>query len=118
MTYHELGRLENPEQPLHMLEIQDKYGDEYHMLTSDQRQELCDAYADVKKTQRKLTNPTAKGAIADVTNTCRSVETIVRCINITSKGLTFKHLSSLMTFAFGLASSRSCVLSVAQLIST
>lgn len=83
LTYH-VG--DNPES-VSLLEIQERYADEYDELSREEKKDLVRNFAEEKRDTKKLARPTARGRIQDVTNIASNMRQLVRIIIFSPRSL-------------------------------
>lgn len=73
--------LDDDAEPLSLLEIQERYAEEYDELTREEKRTLVHEFASEKK-EEKVTHTTARGRIQDVTNIAHNMRQLVRVYTI------------------------------------
>lgn len=62
---------------LNAVQIHDEFHDEYVALTSEQKQEYVDKFAEERSGDVKLRRDTPRGRLQDLKNTARNIESLV-----------------------------------------
>ena len=62
---------------MNLIDLQQKYQDEYEALTKEEKAELVEEFNSHKEEDAKVRRPTARGRIQDVANVARNMQLLV-----------------------------------------